>query len=1157
MKYLLLALSLLVASLPAAMADEIFPVFVNGQPAATVPLFGSEKVPLIQNGVTKTLPPYLTIGGQNVPFGGSTLNQGNGTKIQLGSGPFVNGHCLQYDAYGNSVDSGNGCGGGGGSGTVASGTTNSLGYYASTGTTISGLPTGNAGILATSSTGVPTINTTFSVSVTQYGTFTTASSAATNTATLNAAMTAVSSAGGGAVLIPNGAFLLNSFTVPNFVAITGQVQGPFDNGANPASTVAAPTLLVNSYGTNGFVNLTGNNSIISDVLIFDPNQVAPTASTPTVKPAMIFINSTSAVRRVTLVNAYIGINIQCGRTYVEDVKIGSYSIGLLIDGPQDNVYLNNISIGQFYDTYITPSTVPNTIDTWVMNNGTGIHLGRMDSLFASNIAIGAKFDGIVFADSTFSSPPTFIAGYGKFVNVDMDTVVYGVDAISTNNVAYGWKFVNMDIGGNGSGVGPSSQATLYLATGGTSAPTITWEGGSARGTWAAGSSTYSVNAGTAYVCNVRNVPNLNCSTGGSTGYVTVSADNTCGTDVTSTINAALATGETVYIPKGCYKVTSDLIFTTKNQILFGDGPGCYSVLSGICTGGPFGTVLYANSNAGFTHGVLYFNSGEEGPQVKNIGISLAQPDTATRGSLTAWVPAIYARNQSRFILDTLKIDGCIVCVDMQGNAGGAYLHQLQLGGYGTTSTGGGIIMIDGSLDTVRITDTHIWDFDMTSNQQSIFINAATVGINSGRMDDLKLSNLLAISGTGINFFWGTGGPGGTSWATGPTFGTISGSSFDSYNGIVASGSGPTLNTGPNIAISSTYFSLGTSAVQAMNITAGNFQLASVNMQQGFSGSTPAVLISDTTGTTKFNWASGYFLNAGNDVTDISVQAYSGDSGTTVNLSNIIFYKAPNIAYSRPVIDVAAGPRVTLQGLFISDKGTGAGTFINVPSDTFHVITGNSAPGWTLNFPASQVYGIYTCNTTGASPACGGGSGAVSSVSGSGAGISVSPTTGGVVVTNTGVTSISAGTGTAVSGSTGAVSVSNTGVTSNTGGSNIIVSGSSGASTISLSSNPTVGGNYTGANFYGPSGVQFGVSGGPQFTAQSNGLFLYSQGNNVVFAGPLAPLTPNTYSVGTSVDPFAGVYADTFYGGSGATAGVSCSGTPTSSFASVGGIVTHC
>lgn len=48
--------------------------------------------------------------------------------------------------------------GGGGSGTVSSGTANQLAYYAASGTTVSGLTTGNGGVLTTSAAGVPSIS---------------------------------------------------------------------------------------------------------------------------------------------------------------------------------------------------------------------------------------------------------------------------------------------------------------------------------------------------------------------------------------------------------------------------------------------------------------------------------------------------------------------------------------------------------------------------------------------------------------------------------------------------------------------------------------------------------------------------------------------------------------------------------------------------------------------------------------------------------------------------------------------------------------------------------------------------------------------------------------------------------------------------------------
>jgi hypothetical protein len=81
-------------------------------------------------------------------------------------------------------------------------------------------------------------------------------------------------------------------------------------------------------------------------------------------------------------------------------------------------------------------------------------------------------------------------------------------------------------------------------------------------------------------------------------------------------------------------------------------------------------------------------------------------------------------------------------------------------------------------------------------------------------------------------------------------------------------------------------------------------------------------------------------------------------------------------------------------------------------------------------------------------------GVVTDVSGSGAGINVSPTTGSVVVSNTGVTSAVAGTGIGVSAGTGAVTFTNTGVTSIVAGTNISISGATGAVTVNATDTNT-------------------------------------------------------------------------------------------------------
>ena len=98
-------------------------------------------------------------------------------------------------------------------------------------------------------------------------------------------------------------------------------------------------------------------------------------------------------------------------------------------------------------------------------------------------------------------------------------------------------------------------------------------------------------------------------------------------------------------------------------------------------------------------------------------------------------------------------------------------------------------------------------------------------------------------------------------------------------------------------------------------------------------------------------------------------------------------------------------------------------------------SGGIAAGLTYQIPTLGAVKDYVAAVGG-----GGGTGAVSSVSGSGNGISVSPTTGAVVVSNTGVHSFNgltgvvqgvssavAGTGISVSAATGSVTITNTGV----------------------------------------------------------------------------------------------------------------------------------
>jgi hypothetical protein len=110
----------------------------------------------------------ITIGSATpVHLGGSFTGSGNGSNVQMTTAASkVNGNCVQWDATGNTVDSGTGCGGGGGSGTVSAGLPNQIAAYAAAGNTVSGLTIVNNSVPSYNGSGLLSNSTTLPGSLT-------------------------------------------------------------------------------------------------------------------------------------------------------------------------------------------------------------------------------------------------------------------------------------------------------------------------------------------------------------------------------------------------------------------------------------------------------------------------------------------------------------------------------------------------------------------------------------------------------------------------------------------------------------------------------------------------------------------------------------------------------------------------------------------------------------------------------------------------------------------------------------------------------------------------------------------------------------------------------------------------------------------------------
>ena len=206
---------------------------------------------------------------------------------------------------------------------------------------------------------------------------------------------------------------------------------------------------------------------------------------------------------------------------------------------------------------------------------------------------------------------------------------------------------------------------------------------------------------------------------------------------------------------------------------------------------------------------------------------------------------------------------------------------------------------------------------------------------------------------------------------------------------------------------------------------------------------------------------------------VSVNGFTGAvSLTTTNIA-----EGTNLYYT----DTRARAAISLTTTGSSGAATYSGGVLNVPQYTLAGLGGvPSNRTLTINGTAYDLSADRTWTI----------SVPVSSVSGSGAGISVSPTTGAVVVSNTGVTSIVAGTAISISGSTGAVTINNAGVTS--------VNGNTGAITgiITTSNYNSYSPTLTGGGASGTWGIRvtgFANAGTPRLYA-SDAAYNYDSAN---------------------------------------------------------------
>ena len=396
------------------------------------------------------------------------------------------------------------------------------------------------------------------------------------------------------------------------------------------------------------------------------------------------------------------------------------------------------------------------------------------------------------------------------------------------------------------------------------------------------------------------------------------------TDDTAAIQAAIDTQKSVYVPAGTYRLSDAVGCYYAGQIIYGDGRTKSVFLA---------DDINYSFNLSAT-AVLVLTPNEPGTSLRDIGIQFVQPVTSTRSSLVQYPPAIYAQNCPRFSMYQCRITNGMTGIDMRQNSGGATIDGLEMSCYNYG------VRIDGSLDSVRIIRLQYWPFDIVGTaNESIFFDSSNRGVESGRCDDLKIEDCLFING-GIQLSL-------ISTASGTTFGVCSNTDFDSFGSVNMAGG--------QMSFVNCYWTIGNANYQPIVITGGILRVDSSDFQAAVALNNYMISISG--GATYVQVTGCTFQNSGPNGGYITMS--SGDAIVNGNK----FVTPSNQTWTNALVYVnGAGPRMTFVNNRSVDKGTGAGAFITVTNDNWHVVCNNAGIGWTYSYPVSRSQMVVANNS---------------------------------------------------------------------------------------------------------------------------------------------------------------------------------------------------
>jgi hypothetical protein len=215
---------------------------------------------------------------------------------------------------------------------------------------------------------------------------------------------------------------------------------------------------------------------------------------------------------------------------------------------------------------------------------------------------------------------------------------------------------------------------------------------------------------------------------GSGGVRIIGLDASGGTDVTAKLDAILASStQCWFLPAGTYQIRDEVT----------------GRLGGCLKGDSSRNTIFAINSATFNmsaRGAFFFPpTGGQSFTLMDVGFEYTQPQPANRAAAVNFPPAIYAQSAGRMKLERIYFGAANVCLDARGNAGGAFIHDIECGAYGHG------MYWDGTLDTVRIVNWHHWPFGVmnigNTPLHDLYNDGQVECMNLGSVEDLKAVNV--------------------------------------------------------------------------------------------------------------------------------------------------------------------------------------------------------------------------------------------------------------------------------------------------------------------------------------------------------------------------------------------------------------------------------